>query len=59
MSDTVFIDDENLVELIRELRDGVASGRMKHSDAVDILAKAIKRFLGEKGVLIIKDQISN
>lgn len=59
MSDMVFLFDEGLAALVRELRDGIASGRMKSADAVDILAKAIKRLFEEKGVPVGKDQTNN
>lgn len=59
MSDMVFLFDEGLAELVTELRDGIATGRMKRTDAIDILTKAIKRLFEEKGASVSKDQTNN
>jgi ABC-type glycerol-3-phosphate transport system substrate-binding protein len=52
MSKWTVIDDPALGELARELRQAVASGRMRWDDAMDAMKQAIRRAIDAKAYVI-------
>jgi uncharacterized protein YlzI (FlbEa/FlbD family) len=59
MPDSTILYDEGLKELVKELRENVANGKIKYKDAMDVLTKAIKKLFEEKGQVIKEDQNNN
>jgi len=53
-----FVFDANLGELAKELRESVASGRMRIQDAMDVMKAAIRKAFQEKAQVIKDDSVN-
>lgn len=56
MDKGTFLYDEALGELVRELREGLKTGRMRYEDALEILKSAIKKAISEKAVEVNQEE---
>lgn len=50
MNKGTFVYDINLGELAKELREALATGRMRYDEALEVMKSAIKKSIEEKAV---------